>query len=556
MLPPTFLLLLLPLLLLLLLIRRLVSPATTNKSLAAMPAAHPLAPYTSAWITYVRWRGREIATIHAAHARLGGVVRLAPMEVSVNCVEGGLKEVYAGGRYGKSVWYAFFANYSNVPPMFAIVDSKPHTARKRLLSGIYSKSSVQASASLRHAVSQIVYQRLLPQLSSAAAAAAAASSSSSSSASNAHHHVDMYSLLSALTMDIVTAYIFSLPLATNFTQDKDSRDAFLHWYNCRRSFTVYHQEMPRLTGWLERIGIRLVPRWVDEANGNIEAMVWDLCEGARKWVEGVRATEGAAELEKRRTEGEWPVVYDGLVRALIKEQEKDDAMKREVASELLDHLAAGFDTSSITLTYLAHELSQHPLLQARLRAELRQLSPPMTPASAPSLPSPKALDAAPLLHAVVMETLRLHAAIPGPQPRVTPAGGASLGQYANLPAGVRVASQAWSLHRNAEVFPQPEQWLPERWLDADGNLLTADGTDGGGGEGFRDMMRWFWAFGSGGRMCIGSHLAVYQIKCIVAAIYSNYETRVVDDSGMEQQDSYTAPPKGERPLIVRVERVE
>ncbi|KAK8165289.1 cytochrome P450 monooxygenase-like protein [Phyllosticta citrichinensis] len=538
MLPPT--LLLLPLLLILL--RRLLPPATDRKPLDAIPAAHPLAPYTALWITYVRWRGREIATIHAAHARLGGVVRLAPMEVSVNCVEGGLKEVYAGGRYGKSEWYSFFSNYSNVPPMFAIVDSKPHSARKRLLSGIYSKSSVQASATLRHAVSKIVYQRLLPQLSAWSASKA---------------HVDMYSLLSALTMDIVTAYIFSLPLATNFLQDQGTRDAFLHWYNCRRSFTVYHQEMPRLTTWLERLGIRLVPRWVDEANGNIEAMVWDLCEGARRWVEGVTATEGAAKLEKRRTEGEWPVVYDGLVRALMKEQEKaDDAMKHEVASELLDHLAAGFDTSSITLTYLAHELSQRPLLQVRLRTELRQLSPPMTPESAPSLPSPKALDAAPLLHAVVMETLRLHAAIPGPQPRVTPPGGASLGPYANLPAGVRVASQAWSLHRNADVFPQPEQWLPERWLDADGNLLTADGTKGGDGEGFRHMMRWFWAFGSGGRMCIGSHLAVYQIKHIVAAIYSNYETRVVDDAGMEQQDTYTAPPKSERPLTVTLERVE
>lgn len=134
----------------------------------------------------------------------------------------------------------------------------------------------------------------------------------------------------------------------------------------------------------------------------------------------------------------------------------------------------------------------------------------MVPGSAPSIPSPKAVDAVPLLHAVMMETLRLHAAIPGPQPRVTPAGGASLGPYANLPAGVRVASQAWSLHRNPDVFPEPDQWRPERWLDANGDLLTADSTDAeGGGERFREMMRWFWAFGSGGRMCIGSHLAVY-----------------------------------------------
>lgn len=92
----------------------LLSRLLRRTSLDAIPAAHPLAPYTPLWITYIRWRGREIATIHAAHARLGPVVRLAPMEVSVNCVEGGLKEVYAGGRYGKSEWYSFFSNYRYV----------------------------------------------------------------------------------------------------------------------------------------------------------------------------------------------------------------------------------------------------------------------------------------------------------------------------------------------------------------------------------------------------------------------------------------------------------
>ncbi|KAK8195288.1 cytochrome P450 [Phyllosticta capitalensis] len=511
----------------------LLSRLLRRTSLDAIPAAHPLAPYTPLWITYIRWRGREIATIHAAHARLGPVVRLAPMEVSVNCVEGGLKEVYAGGRYGKSEWYSFFSNYSDVPPMFATVDSKPHSARKRMLSSIYSKSSVQSSASLQLGVSHILYKRLLPQLASAASASPAA-------------HVDMYKLLSALTMDVVTTYIFSAPLATNFTEDHGARDAFLHWYNCRRSFNVYPQEMPRLTEWLEWLGLRLVPRYVDDANGQIEAMTWNLCEGARTWIESKTENKGGKEMDVVLEKGEAP-----------KMPQDDDAIKREVASELLDHLAAGFDTSSITLTYLAHELSLHPSIQARLRTQLRQLSPPMVPGSAPSIPSPKAVDAVPLLHAVMMETLRLHAAIPGPQPRVTPAGGASLGPYANLPAGVRVASQAWSLHRNPDVFPEPDQWRPERWLDANGDLLTADSTDAeGGGERFREMMRWFWAFGSGGRMCIGSHLAVYQMKYIVAAIYSNYETRIMDDAGMAQEDTYTAPPKGERPLMVTFESVE
>lgn len=37
-----------------------------------------------------------------------------------------------------------------------------------------------------------------------------------------------------------------------------------------------------------------------------------------------------------------------------------------------------------------------------------------------------------------------------------------------LPPGTIVATQAWSMHRDSEVFPSPETFLPERWLRVDG----------------------------------------------------------------------------------------
>lgn len=87
---------------------------------------------------------------------------------------------------------------------------------------------------------------------------------------------------------------------------------------------------------------------------------------------------------------------------------------------------------------------------------------------------------------------------------------------------------------------------------------------------------------SGGRMCVGSHLAVYrkcwpgrlreytfassagsrdadtdpfpEMKYIVAALYSSYSTTIVDDAGIEQMDAYTAPPKSDK-LIVKLEKL-
>lgn len=87
-----------------------------NDPLRRIPAAHPLAPFTSLWITYIRYRSVENATIKAAHGRLGPVVRLGPKEISVNCVKGGIRDIYGGGFEKVNTvdgynWYAFFANY-------------------------------------------------------------------------------------------------------------------------------------------------------------------------------------------------------------------------------------------------------------------------------------------------------------------------------------------------------------------------------------------------------------------------------------------------------------
>ena len=38
-----------------------------------------------------------------------------------------------------------------------------------------------------------------------------------------------------------------------------------------------------------------------------------------------------------------------------------------------------------------------------------------------------------------------------------------------LPPGTVVGTQAWSMHRNADVFPRPDTFLPERWLAVDGS---------------------------------------------------------------------------------------
>jgi cytochrome P450 len=358
--------------------------------------------------------------------------------------------------------------WKRVDNMFSTGDNKTHSMRKRVISNVYSKSVVTSSPALLAQTSVIMYGRFLPALSR-------------TFSGEDPGVLNIQELLSATTMDIVTAYIFGLASSSNLICNSEQLSWFLDLYNSRRSFNFWPQEFPGFTAALEKwIGYRLVPKWVDKANGEIEKWTEGMCESAAK----------VTQQSDSKTE-DTPVVYQQLSTTLFEKAKKMGGdtthVTYAVASEVLDHLAAGFDTSTITLTYVIHELSQNPDVQAKLRAELFTLSPQLVSGSAPTLSDPKAMDSLPYLHAVIWETLRLHAAIPGPQPRFTPPQGCHLGpeeQSFYIPGGVRVSASAGLLHLNEEVYEEAGLWRPERWLqDVDE-------------EKKRDMeSRWFWAFG-------------------------------------------------------------
>jgi hypothetical protein len=83
---------------------------TLFSPLAKIPNAHPTSSISSAWILWTRYKHRENKTVLSAHQKLGPVVRLGPSEVSVCCVDGGLRTVY-GGSFEKQGWYQASVNY-------------------------------------------------------------------------------------------------------------------------------------------------------------------------------------------------------------------------------------------------------------------------------------------------------------------------------------------------------------------------------------------------------------------------------------------------------------
>lgn len=372
---------------------------------------------------------------------------------------------------------------------------RPHKERKRILATLYSKSTLYASPEIRKISQVLLQERLLPTIESSI---------------RRKNSLDVLELSLATSIDFITAYLFGLHNSTDFVQDIDTRKQWLYAHDRTKGKYFWSLEFPGLSWIMKKLGFNIVRQEIAPLTKEVKGLCLELMD---------RAEISSSSAERSSTDDsiKWtkPVVYERLQQHLqpphLLERSGHSLvpntipqLRSTVASELMDQIMAGTETTGWTLTYVMYELSLRPQLQSSLRSELLSLAPsmvytdPLTSGQAThsvlDLPPPRAIDALPLLHAVTLETLRRYPAVPGSQPRTsrTPT---TLGCYPNIPPGIRIGAQAYSLHRNEDIFPDPESWMPMRWLDCDKELKEK-------------MIRWFWGFGSGGRMCIGNHFAM------------------------------------------------
>ncbi|RYP34094.1 hypothetical protein DL767_004429 [Monosporascus sp. MG133] len=502
-----------------LLYRYVLHPALLSP-LSRIPKAHWSCSISPVWILCARYNGRENRTLHRAHQEHGPVVRVGPSELSVNSLDG-VKTIYQGG-FDKHEWYSVFENYG-VPNVFSASSAKHHSVRKRMVSHVYSKSYIHSSATLAAQASAVLNGRLMSLLEA------------STTADQAPHGIDVHSLFSAAATDLITAYCFGAARASDFVRNKAYRRHWQALYAARKAGSFFEQELPRLSAAARRCSLGLLPggltpAWVGAANREIEDWCRAMSDAALEDLRSGRRVDGADD----------PVVVRARVAGLEKEERESGAAspvyatairRREltVASETIDH--------------------------RHLRDELLSLRPSMRFRNSDgdgggdgiAMPDPKQLDALPILHAVITETVRRYAPAGGPEPRVAPSPSCRIGPY-EVPGGTRVSASVYNLHRDERIYPDPERWDHARFLPSGG-----DG-DGDADERLKSVNRHFWGFSSGGRMCLGSNFAMHEMKLIVGAIYSNYTSHVVDDAGIEPTDAYTGHPASNS-LYLRFEKV-
>lgn len=119
----------------------------------------------------------------------------------------------------------------------------------------------------------------------------------------------------------------------------------------------------------------------------------------------------------------------------------------EIQEEAANYIVAGSDTTACAMTYLVYRVSQNKRVREKLVAELANVPEPVTDGSLRGLP---------YLDQVITEALRLHSPAPAALPRLVPVEGATFTGF-DLPGGVTVGNQSYSLHRDPNIFPDPER---------------------------------------------------------------------------------------------------
>ncbi|OJI95887.1 hypothetical protein ASPVEDRAFT_156755 [Aspergillus versicolor CBS 583.65] len=447
------------------------------------------------------YRGTRTTFMQVLHEKYGDAVRVGPNEVAFNSLSA-LRAIYGAGTvFQRSSFYRMFDAYGR-QNMFSVSSGRDHRDRKKLLNHAYSKSTV-----------------LSPRNASMVQEKAAQFMDLIEKEADDTGRLEIFAALHYFSLDSITKFLYGksphgATTALTAAPDRALLDDILD--HDRRKLSWFTIHFPSLTGWLY------------SRTGLVESLLTSLHllpMNKPSTYTGIRvhALKAAEVINKSTTSGldASECIAERLLLAANKENSKSDPASAmdylDVASECADHLLAGIDTTSDTIMWVMFILSQpeNYVYQEKLRAEVQSLAlNPEDLADNENVISAVAADKLPYLDAVIKETLRLFAPLPGTEPRFADTDQVIDGYH--IPAGTLVSMSPYTLHRNGKVFKDPMRFNPERWLS-------------GSAEEQAEMKRWFWAFSSGGRMCIGMHLAMAEMTTLLASVYRIYKTEIAPE---------------------------
>jgi cytochrome P450 len=243
------------------------------------------------------------------------------------------------------------------------------------------------------------------------------------------------------------------------------------------------------------VGLGIMAMWVVPGLGRVgrwRAYRRTVAEANRLLHEEIAARRVDPQLEQRQD------VLSQLVRA----GEFDDD---ELRDQIITLLMAGHETTTTGLAWAFERLLRNPDALAKAR---------------------KGDDA--YLDALVQETLRIRPVIPAVLRQLQAP--VELGGW-RLPAGVTLMPAITLMHADPSLFPEPERFKPERFLD--------------GGEG--STYTWI-PFGGGRRRCLGAAFASFEMRVALRTILRRTSLRAdsLEDEDVRCHHITLVPARGAR----------
>ena len=197
----------------------------------------------------------------------------------------------------------------------------------------------------------------------------------------------------------------------------------------------------------------------------------------------------------------------------------------ELHDELLTLLFAGHETTASALTWLFYWIHYLPEVKEKLLHELNSLG---------DKPDYKEINNLSYLDAVISETLRIYPVVPG-----------TFGRIINQPMSVMgydfdphtfFMISIYNLHHREDLYPNSKQFKPERFLQKSYSPYE------------------YAPFGGGNRRCLGSALALLEMKLVIATILPRFQLELTSNRPMlpVRRGLTLAPPNSFKMVVNKI----
>ncbi|KAI1801715.1 cytochrome P450 [Daldinia bambusicola] len=437
------------------------------------------AAYTGLWRLLDVRGGQAHKTHIKLHRKHGSLVRIGPNHVSVSDPRE-INHIYGPkSQYTKTGFYhptqSVMWEGEAVPHLFTTVDLAFHRESKKLLTNAFSPTSLLAyEPAIDECVSLLLYR--LEGLA------------------NEGKPINLGSWMSYYTFDVIGQLSFSKMFG--FLEKGCDVDGILETIEAVLTYISQCGQIPEMHKFL--MGNPLLP------GGSMNQVV----DFALKAVNEVAGRDIA--LRKGGNIGVSDIESKGDM--LTKWYAINQSGSKWMATKnLVTHLAAnvygGSDTTSIALRSLFYYLGKNTDKMRKLVKEIDDA------AAAGKLSQPVTFKEAnthlPYLNAAIKEAMRIHPSAGLIYERFVPAGGDTIcGKH--IAGGTVVGINPWVTQYDPKVYPNPESFLPERWLDSTEEEL-------------KRMEQSFFNFSAGSRTCIGRHIATIEISKMVPELLRRFD---------------------------------